>query len=136
MGLKSITLQLPEDVYSAVQEAAEISHRSIEEVLREGIDVFFGDVSSADMDTLMKQMSTYTDALLWAVVYRKIPETQSKRLEELNAKTKQGKLTVQEQSEVDQILDLIDRYILLRSQALVLLKDRGHDVDAFVNKRF
>lgn len=131
MGLKSVTVQLSEDVYSAVQEAAQASHRSVEDVLRDSLDIFFSDLATADIDTLLNQMSSYTNEQLWAVAYRKLTSAQSLRLDELTAKNKQGNLLEAEQAELDQLLNLIDRHMLLRSEAILLLKRRGQDIESF-----
>ncbi len=128
MGEKSVTLQLPDELYESVQAAAEASERPLEEVLLESIGVLFRR-PSADLERMLAELADYSDSQLWAVVYRRLPWTQSLRLRELNAK---GELTDAEQSELEQLIDLVDRYMLLRSEALLLLKQRGQDVDTYL----
>ncbi|MFN8376699.1 MAG: hypothetical protein U0694_27980 [Anaerolineae bacterium] len=135
MGLKSITLQLPEDVYSAVQEAARVRGSSVEAVIIECAAIIYGDLLLVDVDALMEQMSFYTDTQLWAVAYRHLTPTQSDSLEELTDKNKSGQLTASEETALDRLLDLIDRHMLLRSQALLLLKQRGRDIDTFLSRK-
>lgn len=133
MSQKSVTLQLPDDLYERVHEVAEASKRPIETVLLESIDILFRTPSVAgDMDKLLAELSDYSNAQLWAVVYRQLPWTQSLRLLELSARGKRGQLTESEQNELERLLDLVDRYMLLRSEALLLLKQRGQDIDSYL----
>ena len=57
---------------------------------------------------------------------------QSLRLRELSAKRKQETLTADEERELDDLLNLVDRQMLLRSEALLLLKQRGQDVESYL----
>lgn len=132
MGQKSVTLQLPDELYDSVQEAAEASDRAIEMVLLESLGLLFRRPSAADIEAELRELTDYSDAQLWAVVYRRLPWTHSVRLQELSQKNKQGQLTAAEQREIEQLIDLIDRYMLLRSEALLLLKQRGHDVETYL----
>jgi hypothetical protein len=133
MSQKSVTLQLPDDLYERVHEAAEASERPIETVLLESIDILFRTPSAAgDLDKLLAELSDYSNAQLWAVVYRQIPWTQSLRLRELSAMGKQSLLTDTEQTELERLIDLVDRYMLLRSEALLLLKLHGQDIDSYL----
>jgi hypothetical protein len=52
------------------------------------------------------------------------------RLRELTARVKRASLTEAEQAELEALIDEADRYALLRSRALLVLKGRGHDVEA------
>jgi hypothetical protein len=131
MGEKSVTLQLPDELYESVQEAAEASERPLEDVLLESIGVLFRR-PSADMERMLSELADYSDSQLWAVVYRRLPWSQSLRLRELNAKSH---LTNTEQNELEQLIDLVDRYMLLRSEALLLLKQHGQDVDTYLHMR-
>lgn len=132
VGQKSVTLQLPDELYDSVQEAAEASDRAIEMVLLESLGLLFRRPSAADIEAELRELTDYSDAQLWAVVYRRLPWTHSVRLQELSQKNKQGQLTAAEQREIEQLIDLIDRYMLLRSEALLLLKQRGHDVETYL----
>ncbi len=133
MGQKSVTLQLPDDLYERVQEAAEASDRPLEKVLIESLDVLFAHpAESLSTDNLLAEMASYSNAQLWAVVYRRLPWTQSLRWHELSAERKQGTLVDAEQKELEGLVNLVERDMLLRSEALLLLKQRGQDVDDYL----
>jgi len=135
MPEKSITLDLPEDVYERVRQVAEQSQRPLERVLVESIRLLFVlPPTSTDVATTLTALPGYSDAQLWAVVYQRLAWPQSQRLHELSAKNKLEQLTEDEQSECEYLLTLNDRAMLLRSKALLLLKNRGHDIAAYLER--
>ena len=91
---KSITLDLPEDLYERVRQVAEQSQRPLERVLVESIRLLFVlPPTATDVATTLAAMPGYSDAQLWAVVYQRLAWPQSQRLHELSAKNKLEKLT-------------------------------------------
>jgi len=94
MTQKSITLELPDDLYHRIEEAAESTDRPMETVLLESLDLLF----HAAHRELEADLTTCITPQLWAVVYRR----------------------------------LSDRLTLFRSQALVILKARGEDIDRYI----
>ena len=135
MSGKSITLDLPEDLYERVRQAAEQSQRPLERVLIESIRLLFVlPPTSTDVAATLTAMPSYSDAQLWAVVYQRLAWPQSQRLHELSAKNKLEKLTEDEQSDLEYLLTLNDHAMLLRSEALLLLKNRGHDIATYLER--
>lgn len=133
MSEKTITLQIPDELFESLRETAVASERPIETVMLESLNVLFQRPSLAtNIEALLLELRAYTDEQLWAVVYRRLPWTQSLRLHELAAKGKQGFLTETETTELEQLVDLNDRYMLLRSEALLLLKQRGQDINPYL----
>jgi hypothetical protein len=131
---KSITLDLPEDLYEQVRQVAAQSQRPMERVVLESLRLLFVPPSSADLATSLATLSGYTDAQLWAVVYQRLAWPQSQRLHELSAKNKLERLTEDEQRELEDLLVSNDRAMLLRSEALRLLKHRGYDTEAYLKR--
>jgi hypothetical protein len=135
MSGKSITLDLPEDLYERVRQVAEQSQRPLERVLVESIRLLFVlPPTSTDVATTLAALPSYSDAQLWAVVYQRLAWPQSQRLHELSAKNKLEKLTEDEQSELEYLLTFNDHTMLLRSEALLLLKNRGHDIATYLER--
>jgi hypothetical protein len=91
------------------------------------IALLFGDWPE---ETPLESLEAFTDEQLWAIVYLRLSKPDDERLHTLTEVGQQGQLTQAEEAEMEQLLDAEDRYILLRSQALVLLKQRGHDVES------
>jgi hypothetical protein len=69
---------------------------------------------------------------LWAIVYRRLAWNQSLRLHELSTKYKSDELSTDEQVELDALLDRNDHYMLLRSEALLILQQRGADIQSYL----
>lgn len=74
-------------------------------------------------------LKNYTDEQLWAIVYQRLAWPHDMRLRELIALGKQGQITEDEKAELERLIDLVDHQMLLRSEALLLLKQRGHNVE-------
>jgi hypothetical protein len=111
---KSITLDLPEDLYERVRQVAEQSQQLLERVLIESIRLLFVlPPASTDVTATLTALPSYSDAQLWAVVYQRLAWPQSQRLHELSAKNKLEKLTKDEQSELEDLYNVprkLDRY--------------------------
>lgn len=129
---QSVSVDLPEELYARIREIAERNERSVEAVLRESLEVLF----AADLATAahqLAQLETYRDDQLWAVVYRRMAWPQRERLRELTSLGKQVSLNEAQQRELATLVEQADYETLLRSHALRLLKQRGHDVDRYLN---
>src|SRR5262245_22077257 len=88
---KSITLDLPDDLYEQVQQVAAQSQRPMERVVLESLRLLFAPPpSSVDLATDLATLAGYTDDQLWAVVYQRLAWPQSQRLHDLSAKSKLG----------------------------------------------
>jgi hypothetical protein len=132
---KSITLDLPDDLYEQVHQMAALSQRPVERVVLESLRLLFvPPPSSADLATNLAALSGYSDPQLWAVVYQRLAWPQSQRLHELSANKKLERLTEDEQHELEDLLVSNDRAMLLRSEALRLLKNRGYDIEAYLKR--
>ena len=129
MSQKLITLPISDELYERLQETAEASDRTVEEVLLETIDVTFQ--TNPDLVPL-EALVNYSNEQLWGVVYNRLSWSQSLRLRDLSAKNKEQELTEAEEAELNRLIDLVDQYMLLRSEALLLLKQRGQNIDDYL----
>ncbi|MFW5709597.1 MAG: hypothetical protein ACOCX5_05190 [Chloroflexota bacterium] len=127
MSQSTVELQIPAEIYERARQIASDSNRSLESVLLDGLALLFGDLPDTSLSP--DALSDYTDEQLWAVVHQRLAWPQDARLRELIALGKQGQLTTDEQAEMERLVDLVDHQMLLRSEALLLLKQRGHDVE-------
>ena len=128
MSEQSVILSLPESLYEQVRRVAEKSDRPVELVLIDTLALLFGELPS-DSELDPQSLNVLADEQLWALVYRSLAWPIDARLRELSAMGKSGSLSDAEQNELDVLVDQVDRYVLLRSHALLLLKQRGHDVE-------
>ena len=128
MSQSTVELHIPSDIYERARQIAAESNRSLELVLLDSLALLFGNLpdTSLSPDTL----KAYTDEQLWAVVHQRLASPQDARLRELIALGKQGRLSNDEEAEMERLIGLVDHHMLLRSEALLLLKQRGHDVES------
>ena len=80
----------------------------------------------------MESLQNFSDEQLWTLVNQALLGAQDSRWRELMALNKRGAMTDEESKELDDLADLLDRRILIRSKALLLMRHRGHDIDAFL----
>lgn len=127
MSQSTVELQIPDEVYERARQIARVSNRSIEAVLLDGLTLLFG--ALPDKGISPDELKNYNDEQLWAVVHQRLVWPQDTRLRELIALGKLGVITEDENAEMERLIDLVDHQMLLRSEALLLLKQRGHNVE-------
>lgn len=133
MKRSTIELEIAPEIEEHVRVIAEGENCSIESVLQEGLALLFGNDSIAEY--LLDRLSDCTDEQLWALIYQRLTQSQDYRMRELLDRGTEGTITKQENMELNYYVDLVDRQMLLRSRALLLLKERGHDIDIYLNTR-
>ena len=127
MSQPVVELLIPPEIYERARQIADESNRSVEAVLLDGLTLLFG--SSPDVNISADELERYSDEQLWALVHQRLVLPHDMRLRQLIALGEQGQLSEEERTEMEGLIDLVDRYMLLRSRALLLLKQRGHDVE-------
>ncbi len=128
MDEHTLVLRIPDDLFHRVQQAASESNRPVETMLVESLALLFGDLPDSN-GAILASVETLSDEELWAIVHRPLAWAQEVRLKELTARSKHGGLSEVEIAEMNHLIDQVDQYVLLRSHALLLLKQRGHDVE-------
>jgi hypothetical protein len=123
----TVELQIPPEVYERARQIAQASNRSVESVLSDVLTLLFG--KFPDTGSSPDELKNYTDEELWAIVHQRLAWPQDTRLRELIALGKRGQITDDEKVEMERLIDLVDHQMLLRSEALLLLKQRGHNVE-------
>lgn len=127
MSQPTLELQIPPEIYARARQIARASNRSVESVLLDGLALLFGTLPGAGVSP--DELAGYTDDQLWAIAHQRLAWPQDAHLRELIALGKQQSLTEDEQAEMERLIALVDHQMLLRSEALLLLKQRGHDVE-------
>ena len=130
MKRSTVELEIPEQIIEEAEGIARRRNSSVESVLQDGLLMVFG--TSADCEVSMESLQNFSDEQLWTLVDRGLLGAQDSRWRELMALNKKGAMTDEESKELDDLADLIDRRILMRSKALMLMKQRGHDIDAYL----
>jgi hypothetical protein len=127
---KTVTLTLPDSVLSKLNRAAELTHRSVDEIVAATVEAALTahvDLP-AELEAELAAMRLFSDEALWAATYPSMSAFEQQRLAQLNEAAQDHALTPAEQAEQQSLLRAYNRSILRRAQALAILKQRGHDV--------
>jgi hypothetical protein len=130
MARQAITVELPEDVYERVQRTARGMQQPVEQALVH--------IVTAAMPSLervppayhreLEAMEALSDAELWQEVESQLPVAQQRLLTQLQREHQQGTLTERGRQKLPQLRMELDRVMLRRSYAYLLLKCWGHRI--------
>lgn len=124
------TVQLPEGVFQKLQRAAELTYRSIDEILESTINATL--VAPPDLPPVLANelaaMNLLSDAALWAATHPSISPAEQQRLQQLNHLAGERTLSEAEAAEQTALLAVYHRSVLRRAQALAILLQRGHSI--------
>lgn len=130
MATVEITLQLPDSIYQQMRQIADASGQPLDAVMLEMYTMLANQPLDLPIETAW--LDNYTDAQLWGVVYRRLPEPLDNRWQELLAIRDDRTLTPSEDEELLRLMTMSDQYMLYRSKALLLLQQRGYDTIAYL----
>lgn len=131
----TVSVEVPEPVYRRLKQIAEITHRSVE-------DVLIATVNSAlplepgwpvEVADELAAMNMFNDDALWAAVESSLSPAQTERMRQLNETVDTRPLTDAEEAELTELMRAYDRAVLRRARALALLSQRGYDISAQVS---
>jgi hypothetical protein len=134
MAAHPVTLRLPAPLFSYFQNRAERARRSLEAVLLEAVATVAAE-EDQDLSQSLADLDLLTDEELWRAARNRLSEDLRLKLEALNLKQQRETLTPAEKDTLGQLVHHYDRAVLLRAQALRLLKERGQDVSQLLIPR-
>jgi plasmid stability protein len=134
MITQEVTLNLPEVLYQRLKARAEQTRRSIE---AEALDVLATSVTVADelpsdLEAAIAPLSLLDDAALWRAARTTFSADAAQELEDLHLKRQREGLTEAETQIATALVHQYERAILVRAQAVALLKQRGHDISSLL----
>ena len=132
MTTQRVSIGLPRSVFLKVEQAAALTHRSIEEVLATTVNAVLAAPPGLP-DALageLAAMHLFSDEALWAATQPSLSPSEQARLEQLNHKAGERPLTPAEAAEQTKLLTAYHRSVLRRAQALAILAQRGHPLPA------
>ena len=130
MSEASFHLDIPEPVLKRARQIARENEQSVETVLIESLNLLFGNFDERILSP--DALKHYSDEHLWAIVHQRLAWPQDSRLRELAALGDQGQISAAELDEMGGLIELVDHQMLLRSEALLLLKQRGCDIQRYL----
>ncbi len=131
MQQSTVELQIAGDIQNLARKIAQGENCSVESVLEDGLAMLFS--SSSDGEQFLDRLDYFADEQLWNLVHLRLTFAQDRRIRSLMERGQEEELSLAEEAELDSLLELIDRHTVLRSHALVLLQERGHDTLQYVN---
>ena len=132
MALQTVTVHLPEMLYRQVARRAQRMRRSVEDELVEVVSTAMPTMEALPSDIIddLEQLTYLTDAEMWEAARTTLPRQNSERMQALVLKRQGVRLTAVEERELKRLTHLADRAMLVRAQAAVLLKERGHNIES------
>lgn len=125
-----INVPIPEPIYRRLRRAAELTHRSIEDVLTTTVDAALPAAPDLppDLSDDLAAMAVFSDDALWAATESSLSAAEQRRLRQLTHAGGRRALSAAENAEMQRLLDKNDRSILQRGKALSILAQRGHEL--------
>lgn len=132
MVVHSVTLDLPNTLYSRIEQRAARTQRSVEEEL---LDVLASALPAsedlpADLAAALAPLALLDDAALWRAAESHLAADAAARLEALHLKRQDEGLNDTEATEAARLVRQYERAMLIRAHATALLKQRGQDISS------
>ena len=131
MTAKTVTMQLPENLYVRLQQTAQATQQSLEEILLRALQVGSPpawESAPAEFQIDLAALDRLDDATLWRVARSRATSSDTKRYQSLLDKNANQSLSSQEQADLVQLRFEFDRRMLRKVHAAALLKWRGHQI--------
>jgi hypothetical protein len=130
MTVQSVTIELPQNVYEQIEQAAQKRKRPLDQLLVEAVTAVAPvlDTAPVALRSALAQLAYLNDAALWQAARTSMSAEQRTRLEQLHHKAQKEGLTPEEEEEEEALLKLYRETLLVRAQAAVLLSQRQYDV--------
>ncbi|MDI6792269.1 MAG: hypothetical protein QME81_05300, partial [bacterium] len=131
MTTRTITLQLPESLYTRLQQAARATRHSLDEVLLHAVQVGSPprwDDTPAEFQADVAALDRLDDEALWRIARGRKPEADMERYQELLDKNANDILSAEERNELVRLRVESDRFMLRKAHAATLLCWRGYQM--------
>ena len=130
MAVQPVTLNIPRVLYRQIERRAERARHSVEDELVEVVAMAVPTLEELPLDIAedIAQLAYLDDAALQRAAGTTMRPEEVRLMEKLTLKQQREGLTAEERQQSDRLLHRYEHTMLLRAQAAVLLKRRGHDV--------
>ncbi len=128
MTTRTVSVGLPRSVFLKLERAAELTHRTIEDVLTTTVNAALVEHPDLPIDLAneLSAMYLFSDEALWAATHPCLSATEQVRLSQLNHRAGERPLTQAEIAEQEHLLTAYHRSVLRRAKSLAILAQRGH----------
>jgi len=131
MTLRTVTMQLPENLYLRLQQTAQATKQSFDTILLRALQVGSPpswESTSAEFQADLAALDRLDDAALWRIARIRAASGQTARYQTLLDKNANQTLSLEEQAELTQLRTELDRQMLQKAHAAALLQWRGHQI--------
>lgn len=133
---QAVTINLPEAVYLDIKRRAAQTRRSIEDEVLEILTTSTPEEElPSDLANAVAALNLLDDKTLWQAARTHLPAKSSARMERLHYKRQSASLTDAEEQELAALLKEYEKSILIRSEAMGILMERGYDVSKLMKKQ-
>lgn len=131
MTFRTVTMQLPEDLYLRLQQTSKATKQSLEEILLRALQVGSPptwESAPAEFQADLAALDRLDDAALWRMIRYRATDTQMERCQTLLDKNANETLSPDERTELTHLRTELDRRMLQKAHAAALLQWRGHQI--------
>lgn len=131
MSLRTISLKLPENLYIRLQQAAQVTKRSLDEIILHAIRIGsppdWKDIPS-EFQVDVAALDRLDDTALWRVARQKHTHEETSEYQQLLDKNAEGTISDAESERLKSLRTESDRFMLLKAHAAALLRWRGYRI--------
>lgn len=130
MSIHPILVKLPNQLYRRVEKRAKQTKRSVESELLAVVAQAMAteDELPEELSNLLEELSLLDDKALWRVARKGMKASETTQMEKLHFQRQQKGLSESDSQALARLVQQYEKHMLLRAQAIALLKQRGHDI--------
>jgi hypothetical protein len=131
MDTRALTVRLPDQLYAQVRQRAELANRTMGAELLDLIALAIPERElGEELGLELSGLERLDDEALWRAARNRLAAEAARRMERLHCKRQREGLGEVEERALAALVRQYERAMLIRGQATVLLKQRGHDVSS------
>ena len=128
---RTVTMQLPENLYLRLQQTARATRQSLEATMLRALQVGSPpawETAPAEFQADLAALDRLDDAALWRIARTRATPASIDRYQALLDNNVNQTLSAEERQELAQLRTDLDRQMLLKVHAAALLQWRGHQI--------
>jgi plasmid stability protein len=128
MAQQTVMVTLPDDFYQRLKIRADGAQRSVEDELVTLAAALDDEPIPVDIKEALASLPVLDDAALWQAAGSRLSQAESNEVEKLHFKRQREGLSDAEKQRLASLMHQYEKTLLIRSHALLLLKQRGQDI--------
>jgi hypothetical protein len=128
---QTVTLELTDDVIDRARKQAAQADQPVESILVQQLEAAFSEpppILPPDEQAELNALTNFSTDALWTIAREQMVRNQQKRMQILMDKNTTGKLSIDEFSELESLVEQGQRVMLRKAKAAALLTERGYKV--------